>query len=136
MDNDNEEVKKSLLDEKAIEVLKKPKNTRTADELNHLLEKLKGLNFIRQTLKKCGEEVVTNILNCLNFIEVPAKHKILVAGEEGRECYILLQGEIDVYTPDPKYEALPRKYWRYRKVSFIAIGNIFGERSMVDKKPR
>jgi hypothetical protein len=132
----NEELKKPSIDDRVIDILKLPKYNRHIDDLHYLLLKFKGMNFLRPTLKKFGEETVRNLLNCLTYLEVPPKQKILVCGEEGRECYVLLDGEIDVYTPDTKYENLPKKYWVFHKVANIAIGNIFGERSMVDRKPR
>src|SRR5690606_37362501 len=98
------------------DILKKPKYDRSASDLHYLFVKLKNFFFVKQTLRKFGREIVFSIFNCLVYSEFQAKKNLFNYDDEGYECYVLLEGEIDVLAPNPKFECLAKKYWQFEKV--------------------
>jgi CRP/FNR family cyclic AMP-dependent transcriptional regulator len=66
---------------------------------------------------------LTTIAKSAEEITVPAGHQLVTEGEDGREAYILMQGEASVRRNG-------------KKLTTLGSGEIIGELALLDKAPR
>lgn len=58
-----------------------------------------------------------------NAVEYPAGHTIFEAGDDGREMYVVLEGQVDITNGEKVIET-------------VDPGDIFGELALIDYSPR
>ena len=125
----------TVVDEKTISILTKDKNERTDEEIEYCVKNLTNVTFIKATLKRYGLDIVKSIIKVLTFMEVPEREFIFRLGEIGFNCFILFEGSCEVLIPGVVKTARVSTFDNIR-VGMVNQGILFGEKSLVDKKPR
>ncbi|MDY6933890.1 MAG: cyclic nucleotide-binding domain-containing protein [Spirochaetota bacterium] len=97
-------------------------NSKEGIEMLSLIEKI---TFLKENALFSGLQIneLIHISNITQEIEVPKDRVIIKQGEIGDELFIILEGEVEVYTRD-------------RVLSRLNSGSCIGELSIIDKEPR
>ena len=118
------------------DILEKPKLRRTDDDIEYLINFYSDFKFIKETIIRYGDSVLRDIFQCLTYITAKPGINILSYGDYANECYLLFEGELEVWMLDSKCKEVQKKFWTFSKVASIDQGVLFGEKALIDKKPR
>ena len=118
------------------EILEDHKYKRSEEDIDYLVNSLSDIKFVKETLSKYGDSLLREIFQCLTYTYVTPGTSILNYGDYANECYLLFEGDLEVWVLDPKCKDVQKKFWTFSKVANVEQGVLFGDKALIDKKPR
>jgi hypothetical protein len=100
-------------------ILELPRQNRTKENLEYLLENFKDINFFRLGIVNYGKEIIYNILECCGLLELNENSVILNSKENATSAYILISGEILISTKEAIFEQRKKSKDLKKKLSSI-----------------
>ena len=83
-----------------INILKKPHNQRTPEDLDEFVPKMREVQFFQE--REIKDQDFLEIVSALKYETFKRKQVIFHFGDLGDKFYILIQGEVGVLIPNPK----------------------------------
>jgi CRP-like cAMP-binding protein len=99
-----------------------------------ILKGLMELDYFKNISQKLGTKGMLKIAKALKIKNFQKDEIILNYGEEGREFYIILEGEVRVLIPD--FHLRKKKIEKLIQVRELGVGSSFGDLALLRKKPR
>lgn len=123
------------------------KDLKGPEDIDYLYHQYKHLGFIKNVHEKYGEFIVSNLLKLIQIKEYSKNDTIFRSGDYANYCYLLLSGGVDIFVyKDKNKETLTATIGGTASPNIrrdnimlshnINIGDIFGEKDIIDKKRR
>ena len=81
------------------EILMKPSNRRTSDEIDEMINMISKINFFKT--KQIKDQDMKELVQAFQFEWIPEFHNVVEYGEKGEKLYIILKGLVSVRIPNP-----------------------------------
>ena len=107
------------------EILMKPSNRRTADEIDEMISMISKINFFKN--KQIKDQDMKELVQAFQFEWIPEFHNVVEYGERGEKLYIILKGLVSVRIPNPAI-----KNWTFQRKYFLEL--IQWKKAYLDKR--
>ncbi len=98
-------------------ILELPKQNRTKENLNFLLDIFKDLDFFRLGIVNYGINIIYDFLECCCLLELNENSVILNSKENAKSAYILISGDILISTKEAIFEQKPKSKFLKKQFS-------------------